>query len=68
MKMHDLKSAAATQKIIPSGLPLPIAKVCGCGFKTLRTNDDTIVCSQGHLWFNCPCGSTKVFLKGKHAF
>lgn len=65
---QELKLSVATVKVIPEGMPLPMAKVCGCGFQMYKTDSDTVVCNQGHLWFNCACGSTKVVLRGKHGF
>ena len=48
-------------------------KVCNTCKRVYSTIDDFLenterwrICDQGHLWFNCSCGSTNIIIKGKY--
>lgn len=48
-------------------------KICDSCGQEFHTQDDFLkytkrwrVCDNGHLWFNCHCGSTLLIRKGKH--
>lgn len=48
-------------------------KVCNTCKRVFKTIDNFLenterwrICDQGHLWFNCNCGSTNIIIKGKY--
>ena len=48
-------------------------KVCNTCKRVFKTIDNFLenterwrICDQGHLWFNCNCGSINIIIKGKY--
>jgi hypothetical protein len=46
--------------VIIAPYPLRSEKTCSCGRRHTHTTSGARICSAGHIWFECPCGSTMV--------